>query len=95
VDRVVNDPRLDYTHTQQGEHSRGQSPGQPAAAYAYSHEGDYTPISNSYNNSNDRLTEQQLHGHNYGQPTVDKMGIWQGESQRDGCWYGSVEQRHP
>ena len=92
---MVNDPRLNYTQTQQGEQIHGQPSGQPASAYAYSYHGAYTSSSDSYNNSSDHLTAQQLYAHNYGQPSVDRMNVWQGESQRDGCWYANVEQRRP
>lgn len=95
VVRVANDPRLNYTQTQQGEQIHGQPSDQPGSAYAYSYHGAYTPSSDSYNSSSDRLTAQQLHAHNYGQPSVDRMSVWQSESQRDGCWYGNVEQRRP
>lgn len=91
--RVVNDPRLNYTHTQQGEQIYGQSTGQSTSAYAYSQQGTYTSNANSYNSSGGRLTEKQLYAHTYGQPSVDRTEVWQGENQRDGCWYGSVEPR--
>lgn len=98
----MNDARLDCASS--SSHSAGavdcgrQSSQHHFASAPHHHEYGYqiyTAHPVSQNGFNGGLTEGQLYTHDYGHQTKSGVDTWKQEEQRQGPWYGYVQQREP